>query len=164
MKISLIAAMGFNRVIGKENRMPWHMPADMRHFRSLTLGKPVIMGRNTFESIGKPLVKRTNIVVTSATDYEAPGCTVVHTLDGALAATDEADEVMVIGGARLYEQFLPQADRLYLTLIEAKVEGDTFFPEYTLAEWEEVSREPHDADAANPYPYTFMVFHRRKGD
>lgn len=163
MKISIIAAMGYNRVIGKENRMPWHMPADLRRFRSLTIGKPVIMGRNTYESIGRPLPKRSNIVVTRARDYQAPGCTVVQSLDDALACAGEAEEVMIIGGARLYEQFLPRADRLYLTLVEAKIDGDTFFPEYTRADWEETFREPHDADAANPYPYTFIVLDRRKG-
>jgi dihydrofolate reductase len=162
MKITLVAAMGYNRVIGRENKMPWHLPADLKHFRELTTGKPVIMGRNTHESIGRALPGRLNIVITSNRNYRAEGCTVVHGLDEALAAVGDAEEVMVIGGQRLYEQFMPRADRLCLTLVEAKLEGDTFFPEYSRADWEEVFREPHDADGKNPYPYTFLEFERHE--
>ncbi len=162
MKISLIAAMGRDRVIGKDNAMPWHLPADLKHFKSLTMGKPVIMGRRTFESIGKPLPGRTNIVVTRDSAYQAEGCTVVHELGDALAAAGEADEVMIIGGAKLYAQFIDRADWLYLTIIDAPFEGDTVFPEYTLADWEEITREKCDTDDKNKFPYTFVTFKRRR--
>lgn len=153
--------MGFNRVIGKDNAMPWHLPADLRHFKTITMGKPVIMGRKTFESIGRALPGRYNIVVTRDMGYKAQGATVVHSSGEALAAVGEVDEVMVIGGQSLFEEFLPKAGTLYLTLVEAQVEGDTYFPEYSRADWEEVSREAHDADASNPYPYTFLVLRCR---
>ncbi len=161
MSISLVAAMGFNRVIGKDNAMPWHLPADLRHFKEVTLGKPVIMGRKTFESIGRALPGRYNIVVTRDMGYKAQGATVVHSSGEALAAAGDVDEIMIIGGQSLYEEFLPRAETLYLTLVEAQAEGDTFFPEYSHAEWEEVSRVAHEADARNPHPYTFLVLTRR---
>lgn len=161
MKISLVAAMGFNRVIGKDNAMPWRLPADLRHFKEVTMGKPVIMGRKTFESIGRALPGRYNIVVTRDMGYKAQGATVVHSSGEALAAAGEVDEVMIIGGQSLYEEFLPRAETLYLTLVEAQVQGDTFFPEYSHADWEELSREAHDADARNPYPFTFVVLRCR---
>lgn len=162
-RISLIAALDRRGVIGRGGRLPWHLPADLRRFRRLTVGKPVIMGRKTHESIGRPLPQRVNIVLTGTPGYEAPGCLVVHSLDDALAAAGEAEEVMVIGGARLFEQFLPRADRLYLTLIEAETAGEVFFPAFRRADWEEVFRESHEADAVHPYPYTFIVLERRQG-
>jgi dihydrofolate reductase len=128
MKISLIAAMGENRVIGVDNRMPWHLSADLKRFRQITLGKPILMGRRTHESIGKPLPGRENIVLTRDSAYQSPGCTLVHNRDQAVRAAGDAPELMVIGGAGLYQEFLPLADRLYLTLIQHTFEGDTFFP------------------------------------
>jgi dihydrofolate reductase len=162
MKITLIVAMARDRVIGKDNQMPWHLPADLKHFKSKTMGKPMIMGRNTYESIGRPLPGRHNIVVTRDTSLEIEGCTVVNDLDAAIEAVGDEPEVMVIGGQKLFEQYLPKADRLELTIIDARIDGDTHFPEYSMQEWEEVSREEHDADEKNPHPYTFLSLVRRR--
>lgn len=160
MIISLIAAMADNRVIGIENRLPWNLPADMKWFRQHTLGKPVLMGRKTFESIGKPLPNRTNIVVTRDAGWTAPGCVVVKDIDAALRAAGDATEVMVIGGASFYAQMLPRAQRLYLTLVHAEIEGDAWFPEINFAEWQEIERHDHVADEANAYPYSFVIYQR----
>lgn len=146
MIISLIAAMGKNRVIGKDNSLPWKLPEDMKRFRELTAGKPVVMGRKTFESIGKPLPNRKNIILTRDKNYKADGCIVVHSVDDALNATKESNEVMIIGGANIYGQFLPIANKMYLTLIDADFEGDAYFPEYDKSEWGEVKREEHKND------------------
>jgi dihydrofolate reductase len=167
MKIALIVAMARNRVIGKDNTMPWHLPEDLRYFKRVTLDKPVVMGRNTFESIGKPLVQRPNIVVTRNGSYKVDGATVVHSLDAALllgqtllqGKGDDA-ELMVIGGAQIYEQALPLAQRLYLTEVQAEPEGDAFFPAFAREEWREVARESHAACERNPYAYDFVVLER----
>lgn len=148
--------MAANRVIGRDNRLPWHLPADLRHFKQLTIGKPVLMGRKTWESIGRPLPGRTNIVVTRARDYRAPGCVVVHSLDEAFSAAGQSGEVMVIGGAEFYRQVLPRADCIYLTLVHGEFEGDTFFPELDDAHWQEVERTDCEADEKNPWPYSFI--------
>ena len=161
MKITLIVAMARNRVIGKDNQMPWHLPADLAHFKRLTMGKPMIMGRKTHESIGRPLPGRHNIVVTRDPAREFEGCTVVNDPDAAIQAAGDAPEVMVIGGQKLFDAYIDQADRLELTLIDARIEGDTYFPEYSMQDWEEVSREEHDADEKNPHPYTFLSLVRR---
>ena len=161
MIISIIAAMGKNNVIGNKNSLPWKLPADMKHFKELTLGKPVIMGRKTFESIGKPLPKRINIIITRDEDYKAEGCVVAHSLDEALKAAGNAEEVMVIGGAQIYKEFLPKADKMHLTLIDADFEGDAYFPEYNIEEWEEVSYEEHERDKDNQYNYTFIVLKKK---
>ena len=161
MILSLVAALGNGRVIGIQNRLPWRLPADMRHFRRVTLGKPVLMGRKTFESIGKPLPGRLNIVVTQDPTYRVEGVTVAHTIDEALAAVGDAAEVMVIGGASFYAQLLPRAQRLYLTLIHHDFEGDAFFPAFAREEWREVDRIDHAADADNPYPYSFLILERK---
>ncbi|HDP90015.1 MAG TPA: type 3 dihydrofolate reductase [Thioalkalivibrio sp.] len=163
MKITLIGAMARDRVIGKDNQLIWHLPADLQHFKRLTMGKPMIMGRSTYESIGRPLPGRLNIVVTRDQNLQIEGCTVVHGLDAALEAAGEAEEVMVIGGQKLFDQYLPRADRLELTIIDARFDGDTYFPEYSMQEWEEVARAEHEADEKNPYPYTFLTLARRKG-
>jgi len=160
MKISLIAAMAQNRVIGKNNQLPWHMPKDLQHFKALTRGKPVIMGRKTFESIGHPLPKRLNIVISRHADYHAPGCQVVHSLTEALDAASPAEEVMIIGGAEIYQQALARADRMYLTYIHQKIEGDSFFPEWEKGSWHETSRIEHSADQHNCYPFTFVTLER----
>lgn len=161
MIISLIAAIGKNRIIGNKNALPWSLPADMKHFKELTAGKPVIMGRKTFESIGKPLPNRTNIIITHNQNYKAEGCTVVHSPDDALKAAENHEEVMVIGGARIYKEFLPKADKMCLTLIDADFEGDAYFPEYSIEEWEETAYEEHERDKDNPYNYTFLVLTRK---
>ena len=161
MRISLIAAMDRNRVIGKKNSLPWYLPADLRHFKKLTLGKPIIMGSKTFASIGKPLSQRINIVLTRDPAFAAEGCVVAHSIEDALRATQGHDEVIVIGGATIFEQFLPIADKMYLTIIDAAVDGDIYFPEWNRNEWRETSREEHDADGKNKYHYTFLILERR---
>ena len=162
MKISLIWAMSDDRVIGIDNRLPWKLPADMRWFRRQTLGKPVIMGRKTFDSFGaKPLPQRLNIIVTRAHNYQAEGAQVVYSIDAALAAAAPAEEVMVIGGALLYQQLLPRADRLYLTLVHGSFAGDTRFPEVDWSEWRETERHDFDADENNPWSYSFCILDRK---
>lgn len=157
----MILAMDRNRVIGAGGDLPWRLPADMKYFKARTMGKPIIMGRKTYETIGKPLPGRHNIVMTRQSEYEAPGCMVVHSPHEALVAAGPAPEIMIIGGAEIYRRFLPQADRIYLTLIDAALEGDTFFPELSPEEWQTVWEETHDADARNPYAYRFKVLERR---
>ncbi|MCC2605121.1 type 3 dihydrofolate reductase [Planctobacterium marinum] len=162
MKISMIAAMAHNRVIGADNQMPWHLPADLKHFKAVTLGKPVIMGRKTFESIGRPLPGRLNIVI-SRSGFAAEGVTVVSTPQLALEAADAAEEVMIIGGGVIYDLFLEQADCLYLTFIDLDVAGDTQFPDYQqVATWCEVEKQSHSPDNKNPYNYQFVTLQRHR--
>ena len=160
--ISLIVAMGTNRVIGRDNRLPWRMPADMRRFREITMGKTILMGRLTYESIGRPLDGRHNIVLTRDRGYVAEGCTVAHSVDEALQAAGEG-EIMVIGGALLYEQMLPIADRIYLTLIDSEFEGDSYFPLIDRQIWSERSWEVCAADDQNPHNYAFILVESRQG-
>lgn len=133
----------------------------MKHFRRMTLGKPVVMGRKTFESLGRPLKKRTNIIVTHDCDYRAEGCIVTHSVEEALATVKANEEVMIIGGSSIYAQFLPRADRLYLTLVHDCFEGEVYFPTFNLEEWQEAKRIDHQPDEKNPYPYSFLFLHRR---
>ena len=161
MIISIIAAMGEKRVIGIKNSLPWNLPADMEHFKKLTKGKPVIMGMKTFESIGKALPNRINIVISHIPDYKAEGCIVVHSIEEALKAAENYDEVMIAGGATIYKEFLPKADKMYLTLIDADFEGDAYFPEYKIEEWEEIGYEEHERDKDNQYNYTFIILRRK---
>ena len=162
MRISLIVAMAQGRVIGAGQTMPWHMPADLRHFKQTTLGKPVIMGRRTYESIGRPLPGRLNLVISRNPDWSAEGVTVCASLDAALQAAGAVDEVMVIGGGQLYAEALPRADRLYLTHIDLDVDGDTWFPDYQSADyqWQEVAKEAHPADEKNAHAYCFQTLDR----
>jgi dihydrofolate reductase len=160
MRIALIVAMSSNGVIGVDNRMPWHLSADLKRFRRITWGKPILMGRRTHESIGKPLPGRQNIVLTTNPDYRAEGCSVVHSPDEALALASDAPEIMVIGGAALYKTFLPLAQRLYLTLIHQAFPGDTCFPEIDWAEWQETQREIVTADESG-LDYSFIDYERR---
>jgi len=161
MIISLIWAMADNRVIGNRNHLPWKLPADMRWFRRHTLGKPVVMGRRTFESFGgRPLPDRLNIVVSRDPAYQAEGAMVAGSIDAALAAAKNAPEVMVIGGQSFYEQTLPLAKRLYMTLVHGRFEGDAWFPPFDLTRWKEVVREEHPADERNPWPCTFVILER----
>ena len=159
-RIALIAALSDNQVIGRDNRLPWHLPADLRHFRQLTLDKPIVMGRRTWESLPGLLPRRTHIVVTGDPDYRAAGCLVAHSIEEALDAAGDAPELMVIGGQTLYEQMLPLADRLYLTRVHVTLPGDTFFPGFDPAEWHEVEREDHRADERNPHDYSFVTLER----
>lgn len=161
MRIALIAALDRNGLIGRDNALPWRLPADLQHFKRLTLGKPIVMGRLTWESLGRPLPGRHNIVLTRDPAYHADGASVVHSIDAALAAAGAVDEVMVIGGAALYRTLLPRAARLYLTRIDAAFDGDAWFPEVDPAAWREVAREAHAPDERNPYPYAFVTLERR---
>ncbi|NJD05179.1 MAG: type 3 dihydrofolate reductase [Methylococcaceae bacterium] len=161
MKLSLIVAMSSNRVIGVDNRLPWHFSADLQRFKRITMGKPILMGRHTHESIGRPLPGRHNIVLTTDPDYQAAGCTVVHSLEAAFEAAGSEPELMVIGGSALYERLLPRADRLYLTLIDREFTGDTFFPEFLWEDWQEVERVAVDNDPTVFFHYRFVVLDRR---
>ena len=160
--LTLIAALARNRVIGRDNRLPWHLPADLRFFKQSTLGKPLLMGRRTWESIGRPLPGRRMIVLSRDRDYRAPGCVVVHSLDAALDVAGAVPELMVIGGAELYRQTLPRAQRLCLTRVEAEVPGDTWFPDWDAGEWQLVADEAHPADAAHAWPYRFQHWVRTR--
>ena len=161
MTISLIAAMDNNRVIGNKNSLPWHLPADLQHFKKLTVGKPIIMGSNTFTSIGKALPERLNIVLTHDPAFSAEGCKAVYSIDEAIAATGDAKEIMVIGGATIFTPFLPLANKMYLTIIETSVDGDVYFPQWNPDDWHETSREPHEPDEKNLYHYAFLVLERK---
>ncbi|MEX1222770.1 MAG: type 3 dihydrofolate reductase [Idiomarina sp.] len=164
MKIALVAAMAANRVIGKDMQMPWHLPAELQYFKKITLGKPIVMGRATFEAIGRPLPGRTNIILTRqevAASAQHPSVVWVHSADQAIAAAGDASELMVIGGGKIYELFLPLADRLYLTKIDLDVAGDTYFPNYTAAgHWNQVSEQRHESDANNPHAFTTLIYDR----
>ena len=161
MLLSLVAAMDRNLVIGVDGRLPWHLPADLAHFKRITLGKPVLMGRGTFESIGRPLPGRHNIVITRDPGFRAEGCTVVHSVEAGIAAAMPAPELMVIGGASVYAHCLPRAGRMYLTRIEADFAGDALFPPWNPEEWREVERRQFAPDERNPYPYRFEVLERK---
>lgn len=158
-RIAIIAALARNRVIGRGNRLPWHLPDDLRHFKRLTLGRPIIMGRRTWESLPGLLPDRTHLVVTRDPSYRADGAVVVGSLDEALGAAG-GEEALVVGGAQLYALALPRASRLYLTLVDAEVEGDVFFPAIDPAAWREVAREPHAADERHAYPFAFVTLER----
>ncbi|MBB1423804.1 type 3 dihydrofolate reductase [Pseudoalteromonas sp. SG43-7] len=163
MKISMIAAMAKNRVIGQDNNMPWHLPADLQHFKAVTMNKPVIMGRKTFESIGRPLPGRRNIVISRNTDYTAAGIDVVTSPEAAISLVCESDEVMVIGGGNIYQQFLKSADTLYLTFIDLDVAGDTQFPDYEQsANWQVVEELYNQPDDNNIYGYKFVTLDKVK--
>jgi dihydrofolate reductase len=167
MRLSLIWAMTRNRVIGRNNTLPWHLPDEMRHFVRATRGKPVIMGRRQWESMPRALPQRTNIVLTRQRGYRADGAIVVPDFRSALeraqraAAETGSDEIMVIGGAEIYALALPVADRLYQTVIEAELEGDTFFPEFDESQWQRVACEHHPADADHPLAFSIQVLERR---
>jgi len=170
MIISMIAAMAHQRVIGANNAMPWHLPADLKHFKKLTLGKPIIMGRRTYASIGKALPGRLNIVLSSDPDFVLEDARVVNSCEAGLAlaqahlatSPEATNEVMIIGGGTLYQHFLPLCQRLYLTLIDLNVEGDTYFPDYLAhASWVERAAETMSADPQNPYDYQFIILEKR---
>ncbi len=166
IRLALIWAMGENRVIGRGNTLPWRLPGEMQYFRAVTLGKPVIMGRKTFESLAKPLPGRTNVVVSRALATEHPRVKVTRSLEEALrvaraqAAVDGQDEVFVMGGAELYAAALPLADRLYLTLVHAEPEGDTYFPDFDAARWREKRRLRVPADADNIHDFSLILLER----
>jgi len=161
MKISIISAMDKKQLIGKDNGLPWRIPADLQFFKRVTMGKPVIMGRKTFESIGRPLPGRQNIVITRDQDYVVEGCDVVNSTVDALTIAGDVDEVMVIGGANVYQQFIGQADNLYMTRVQGEFEGDAWFPEIDFKEWVLAENEDHQADEKNECDYSFQVYKRK---
>lgn len=166
MKTAIVVAMSTNRVIGRNNKLPWYIPGDLKFFKQVTMGKPIVMGRKTFESIGKPLPGRDNIVITRDKGWKAEGVKVAHDIEQALtmakasAETSGVSEVMIIGGAQIYEAMLPRIDRLYMTQVQAFIEGDAHFPQLDWNEWEEVTREDFDAEEPNPFDYSIIVYDR----
>jgi dihydrofolate reductase len=159
-RLSLIAAMDENRLIGSNNALPWNLPADLAFFKRTTMGKPIVMGRKTFESIGRALPGRRNIVITGNPDFEASGCDVVDSIEAAMSLVSDDEEIMLIGGASLYAQTIAYATRLYITRIHDNFEGDTWFPEFDSREWREENREDFDADHNNNHRYSFIKFVR----
>ncbi|MDK2778108.1 MAG: dihydrofolate reductase [Pseudomonadota bacterium] len=170
MKLSLIVALARNHVIGIDNKLPWYLPNDLKYFKQVTMGKAIIMGRKTYESIGKPLPGRTNIIITRQTDYQPPGRTdsvnVVASLQEArdlaenLALINGQDEALIIGGAEIYAQALPLVERMYLTEVHAEVDGDAYFPSFDRSQWQALAREDFAAEGGNPYDYSFVVYER----
>ncbi|MCW8901014.1 MAG: type 3 dihydrofolate reductase [Gammaproteobacteria bacterium] len=162
MKISMIAAMTEDRVIGIKNTLPWKLPNDMKWFRQNTMGKPIVMGRKTFESFGaKALPGRTNIIISRDESYQASDSIVVHSIDEALKAAGDVEEVMIIGGASFYEQMLPKADRLYLTFVHAEIQGDAWFPEINNNDWNKTETIKHKKDDKNQYAHSFIILDRK---
>lgn len=164
MKVALIAAFAQNLVVGINNSLPWHLPEDLKYFKRTTSGKAIIMGRKTYESIGRPLPNRTNIVISRNPDFSAEGVVIVASIEEAIKHAESVntingvDEVMIIGGAAIYQASLPMADRLYLTHVHANVEGDAYFPKVDFDQWKEVAREDFNKDESNPYDYSFSVY------
>lgn len=160
MKLSLILAVAENKVIGNDNKLAWHLPADLKYFKNLTNGHHIIMGRKTYESIGKPLPNRTTVIITRNTAYKANGCIVVNSLQAAIAAAKNDEEAFIIGGAEIFQQALPVADVVYLTQIHASFEGDTFFESLNLNEWQLTSKQRFEPDEKNKYSYSFCTYTR----
>jgi len=160
MEISIIAALSDDFIIGNNNKLPWHLPADLQHFKAITLGKPVIMGRKTYESIGKALPGRKNIIITHDKNWRAENCEIYHNVKDILNDLKNYPEIMIIGGAEIYKQFLPLATKMYLTVIHHDFIGDKYFPKWDSNEWQEISREYHPADEKNAYDYSFVLFKR----
>lgn len=160
MQIALIAAMAKNRVIGRNGQMPWHLPADLKHFKKITLHKPIVMGRKTFESIGRPLPKRRNIVISGRSGLTIPEVEVYSSLEDMLYQLRDESEIMIIGGQVLFEQMLGMANKMYLTVIDAEITGDTYFPLWNQQEWQVVQRVLHEVDAENPLRCEFIEYLR----
>ena len=158
--ISLLVAMAKNRVIGADNRIPWHLPDELKIFKRLSMGHHIVMGRKTWDSINRLLPGRTTVIVTRQKNFEVPGAIVVHSIKEAIDACKGDDEIFVIGGAHIFRETLPIADRIYLTIVDAEPEGDTFMPELDMSEWRETSSEDHAADAKHAYAFRFTVFDR----
>ena len=159
-RLSLIVAMDKNRLIGSNNQLPWHLPADLAFFKRTTMGKPILMGRKTFESIGRPLPGRQNIVISRNPAFQAPGCDLADNIDAALALCEKAEEAMLIGGASLYEQAFAKVSTLYITRIHDSFDGDTWFPEFDEVDWALAEQENYGADGANPHDYSFLKYVR----
>nr|AIA16950.1 Dihydrofolate reductase [uncultured bacterium] len=162
MSISFLLAMDRNHGIGLNNKLPWRLPADLAHVKKLTMGHTLVMGRKTYESLGRPLPGRTNVVLTQNRDYQAPGCVVVHTVEEALSRFREG-ELFIFGGAEIFQLFMPYAEKMYVTYIDEEFAADTFLPEIDAREWELVSNQQGVKDEANPYTYYFRRYERRNG-
>ena len=160
MQLSIIVAMDRNRVIGNNDTLPWHISADLKNFKKITMGKPIVMGRKTHESIGRPLPGRENIIITRDESYHAEGCTVLNSIEAVFEHCKDVDEVMITGGAEIYKYTLPKAARLYLTEVHTEVEGDTRFPGFERNDWQEISREAFRADEKNDFDYSFVILER----
>ena len=160
MRISLVVAVSENGVIGRDAGLPWNLPADLRHFKRITLGHPILMGRRTHESIGRPLPGRANLILSRDPDYFSPGCTVVPSWSQALEAAGDSAELMVIGGEAIYRLALARADRIHLTRVDTRVEGDAHFPDLNPADWREIESRGYPADDANAFDLTFIVLDR----
>ena len=158
--ISIIAAMAKNRVIGRDNRIPWHLPRELQMFKSLTMGHHLVMGRKTYESLNRLLPGRTTVIVTHDRKYRVPGAIVVGSLPAAIAVCGNDEEIFIIGGAQLFKEALPLANRIYLTTVQAEIEGDTIMPDFDLRGWKQISKEEFKADEKNPYDYIFSVHHK----
>lgn len=161
-RVSILVAYDRNRAIGHQNRLPWHLPADLKRFKALTMGHHIVMGRKTFESIGRTLPGRTSVVVTRELGYLAEGSIVVDSLERALSVATNDNEIFIIGGAQIFVQMLPFCDRLYATEIHAEFDADTYFPSVDGNAWAETSREHHPVDEANPHPFDFVTYDRRE--
>jgi dihydrofolate reductase len=159
--ISLIAAMGKDRELGFGNKLPWHLPDDLKRFKALTKGHAVVMGRKTYESIGMPLPERKNIIVTRDINYSAPGCLVVHSIEEALSAAGDDKEIFIIGGGEIYALALPLANKMYLTFVDVKIKANVFFPDFDESEWRVTKTESHERDLKHEYPFVFKIFERK---
>ncbi len=160
MKISLVVAVAENGVIGRGNTLPWHLPADLKFFKRVTLGHPILMGRTTYQAIGRPLPGRLNLVLSRQPSLRIEGCTVVGDVEAAIAASGAAEELMVIGGAEVYRETMDRAERIYLTRVHAAIEGDTFFPPLEPALWKQIAAQRHEADERHAYAYSFVELRR----
>ena len=160
MKISMVVAMTKEGIIGDNNMLLWHLPNDLKRFKSITLNKPIVMGRKTYESIGRPLPNRRNIILTRERYHSFPGCEIMHSVQEILDATEGTDELMVIGGGEIYRLFWPLTTHLYITYVNTSLSGDTSFPSFNMNEWQEVSRESHDADEKHAHSYVFINYIR----
>lgn len=162
--LSLCVAMDQNRLIGCGNALPWHLPADLKHFQALTMGKPIIMGRKTYESIGYPLPGRYNIILTHNPHLTITGCQVLHQLDEVLALSQQYEESIVIGGAAVFKAFLPKIQRMYITWVHTQSRGDTYFPDYLIEQWQLIEKKDFPADSRHAHPYSFTVLTRAKSE
>lgn len=160
MQLSIIVAMDRNHVIGKGDSLPWHISSDLKNFKKITMGKPIVMGRKTHESIGRPLPGRENIILTRDKNYQTENCTVLHSMDELLIHCKDVDEVMITGGSEIYKITLNKASKIYLTEVHTEINGDIFFPEFDRCEWKEVSREDYNADEKNEFDYSFVLLER----
>ncbi len=159
--LSIIVALSENNVIGRENNLPWKLSADLKRLKSITMGHHLIMGRRTWESLGRPLPGRTNVVITSDKNYKAEGGVVVHSLNEALQTSSNDNEAFIFGGGKIFKEALPKVNKIYMTIVHAKIDGDTFFPELDKKEWQEIEREDFEADEKNQYDYSFITLKRK---